>query len=139
MASPDPSSLMQLAMRHGFWAIGCVVVGTAFYNFALVPLASDREIFVQTLQTTATKNATSMADMVETGKQIRLLIKSQEVTMKSIMLELKGQTEMRKVAMKTMTAFTERVGAERAQREVLLNRLIEVCEKSHHEEPKPGE
>jgi hypothetical protein len=133
MANPDPSSLMQMAMRHGFWAVGCLVVGTAFYSFALVPLASDREVFVKTLQTTATKNATSMEQMAETGKQIRLLIKAQEVTMKGIRMELKRQSEMRVIAMETMTAFTEKVSGERTNRDILLNKLIEVCGKPREE------
>jgi len=127
MGNHDSSTLMQWAMRHGFWAVGCVVVGTAFYSFALVPLADDREVFVRTLQSTATRNATSMEDMAETGKQIRILIKAQESTMKGIRMELKRQSEMRVVAMRTMTAFTEKVSGERKAREVLLNKLIEVC------------
>ncbi len=35
--------------KHGPWAFGCLVLGSAFYMFALQPMQKDRDIFIKTI------------------------------------------------------------------------------------------
>ena len=121
----------QFLMRHGPWAFGCVVLGYVFYAYALIPMSEERDMFVKTLQTTADKNSASMQSIAESTAAVKDALTRQEDTLERLYDEIEHQTELRVVAMETMTAFTERVKEERGERTILIEKLIQSIDRTN--------
>ena len=99
----NTSSWQQLLAKHGPWAFGCAVMGFVIYTFVLMPSASEREAFVKT----SVLNAESMRTVAESTRIIKESIGRQEQTLVDLRDEVINQTELRSVAMETMSAFAD--------------------------------
>lgn len=125
------TKLLDMAIKQGSATVLAGLLLWAFWAVNVKQGSEERAMFVSTLRETATSNSESMKSIAASTEVVKDSVERQEATMSYISKELEHQTEMREVAMKTMTAFTDRVGAEREQREELLNKICDKLDQNN--------
>ena len=86
---------MQILAKHGPWALGCTVLCIAFYTFALQPMASDREMFVEAIQQSVLEQTQSWRAIADSTEKIAESVAIQQQTMdalQTVVLEISADT-----------------------------------------------
>ena len=165
-AKLTPMRLVEMLFEKG---ISTVLAGVLLYGFwaiVLQPMAKERVILIGTLQENsaqnrenAKSNRESQESSAESNRKIAHSVQEQADTLISIREEVAGQSALRKVAMRTMTAFAEEMGRVNPANSLKLDELLKLAAestdtikldiliksmeelKAHAEEtnPKPGE
>lgn len=131
MSDNNNISWQQLLAKHGPWAFGCAVMGFVIYTFVLTPSALERKAFIET----SIQNATSMSTVADSTKDvansaeiISSSIERQEATQAGMKDELEKQTELRGVAMDTMSAFAQEMREVNPGNSLKLDVLLKAAE-----------
>jgi len=112
MANGSDHLWKQQLAKNGPWALGCTVLCTAFYMFALQPMAHERTLFIQVLQESVQENTKSWKTMAQSTKTIAETVIAQQDSM------MKLQDIVKVMAEDTITSET-RVAIEEFIEEML--------------------
>ena len=121
---------VSILTKHGPWALGCTVLGVAFYTFALQPMASERSMFVEALQQSVIENTQSWRAIAKSTESIAASVQMQQSTMAQMQLMVESLDEnMPSIeTRKKLVTFVDDMLTAHPEHTAMLQKIIDILE-----------
>ena len=128
--TPGESAWVSILTKHGPWALGCTVLGVAFYTFALQPMAAERSMFVEALQQSVIENTQSWRAIASSTEKIAESVQMQQSTMAQMQIIVESLDDnMPSVeTRKKLVTFVDDMLAAHPEHTAMLEKIITILE-----------
>lgn len=128
--TPGESAWVSILTKHGPWALGCTVLGVAFYTFALQPMAAERSMFVEALQQSVIENTQSWRAIASSTEKIAESVQMQQTTMATMQILVEGLDENMPTVetRKKLLGFVDDMMAAHPEHTAMLEKILELLE-----------
>ena len=126
----NESVWISILTKHGPWALGCTVLGVAFYTFALQPMAAERSMFVEALQQSVIENTQSWRAIASSTEKIAESVQMQQSTMAQMQIIVESLDDnMPSVeTRKKLVTFVDDMLAAHPEHTAMLKKIITILE-----------
>jgi len=127
---PNESVWVGILTKHGPWALGCTVLGAAFYSFALQPMAAERGMFVEALQQSVIENTQSWRAIAASTESIAKSVQMQQSTMAQMQIIVESlDNNMPSIeTRRKLTGFLDNMLKTHPEHTAMLEKILEILE-----------